>query len=264
MDAVAGILREAAITVIAPRFRMLADSDITEESPGEVVTTADRDAEARISARLQTLLPGVPVVGEEAVADDPSLVAAISTEPYAWLVDPLDGTANYTEGNPHWAVMAALLRYGQTVASWMYRHTDDRLFLAELGGGAWSNGERMRCHVPPGNAQSLRGAVLARFLTDDERSRMTPRFGQFAAVGGGYLCTGYEYPAIIDGSQDFALFQRLLPWDHAPGALLLTEAGGEASHPDGTPYQPGTRQRGLLLASNLAVWTTVRDVLYGD
>jgi len=263
MDAVTAILREATRTVIAPRFQTLAAGDVEEKSPGEVVTVADREAEAIIAARLTELLPGVPVVGEEAVSHDPALVAAIHTEPVAWLVDPLDGTANFTRGNPHWAVMVALVRQGEAVASWIYRHTDDRLFLAERGAGAWSDGERLRCTRDRRDLRSLRGAVLARFLTDDERARMTPRFGAFADVTGGYHCAGYEYPAIVDGHQQFALFQRLMPWDHAPGALLLTEAGGVARHPDGRDFRPDATQRGLLLAANEDVWRDVREALYG-
>ncbi len=264
MDVVSSILREAAITSIVPRFRTLADHEIEEKTPGEVVTIADREAEAFISSRLRDLLPGVPVVGEEAVGDDPALIDALHSEPLAWLVDPLDGTANFTDGNPHWAVMAALVQRGETVASWIYRHTDDRLFQAERGSGAWSEGVRLCCQgVSPVDPTSMRGAVLARFLRDDERSRMTPRFGDFASVTSGYSCAGYEYPAIIDGSQDFALFQRLLPWDHAPGTLLLTEAGGVARHPDGKAFQPDARRRGLLLASSQRVWDAVHGVLYG-
>jgi fructose-1,6-bisphosphatase/inositol monophosphatase family enzyme len=91
---------------------------------------------------------------------------------------------------------------------------------------------------------------------------MVPRFGQFATVTPGYSCAGYEYPAIVDGQQEFALFQRLMPWDHAAGTLLLTEAGGVARHPDGQLFRPDHTRRGLLLASSQAAWKTVRDILY--
>ncbi len=264
MDAVAGILREAAATAIVPRFRALAAHEIEEKSPGEVVTVADREAEAIISAGLDDLHPGIPVVGEEAVAANPVLANAIHDAPLVWLVDPLDGTANFAHGNPDWAVMAALVRHGDTVASWIYRPLDDQLFMAERGGGAWSRSQRLRCHdAGIADLSTLRGAVLPRFLTDDERARMTPRFDRFATVTGGYACAGYEYPAIIEGLQEFALFQRLLPWDHAPGVLLLTEASGIARHPDDATYRPGADRRGLLLASNQTVWTAVRDELSG-
>lgn len=264
MDTVGAILKEATLEAVVPRFQSLAEHEVSEKSPGEEVTVADREAEDIITRRLQELLPGVPVVGEEAVADDPSLLDAIGREPWAWLVDPLDGTSNFTSGDPHWATMVALVHDGDTVASWVYRHTDDRLFLAEHGGGAWSDGVGLTCPTGRHDLDTLRGAVLARFLTDDERARMTPRFDCFARVTGGYSCAGYEYPAIVCGEQEFALFQRLLPWDHAPGALLLAEAGGVARHPDGRPFRPDHRQRGLLLGASPEAWEAVREVLYGE
>lgn len=260
-DAVAGVLREAAETAIAPRFRALADGEVEEKAPGEIVTVADREAETIIAARLAELLPGAPVVGEEAVTADPSLLAAPRRADAAWLVDPLDGTANFVAGDPHWAVMVALVRRGETVASWVYRHTDRRLYVAERGAGAWCGTARLIC-TAGGAFGMLRGAVLDRFLTGEERARMLPQFARLGQVTPGYSCAGYEYPAIIEGEQHFALFQRLLPWDHAPGALLLEEAGGVARRPDGSAFDLDHTRRGLLLATSALVWHAVRDALY--
>ncbi len=262
IDAVGKILRKVAHETIAPRFRALAAHEIEEKSPGEVVTVADRESEAVITRRLRELLPGVPVIGEEAVAANPALLDALATAPMAWLVDPLDGTANFARGDSHWAVMAALVREGETVASWIYRHTDDRLYVAERGSGAWSAGRRLRCPDGSPDRASLSGAVLERFLTDEERKLMVSRFGRFAEVMGGFSCAGYEYPAIIEGEEDFALFQRLLPWDHAPGVLLLTEAGGVARRPDGHQFSLDHARRGLLLARSQPVWDAVHGALY--
>ena len=261
IDAVGEILREAARAAIAPRFRALAEHEVEEKSPGEVVTIADRESEAIITRRLRELLPGVPVIGEEAVEAKPALLDALLTAPMAWLVDPLDGTANFARGDSHWAVMVALVQDGETVSSWIYRHTDDRLYVAERGSGAWSDGVRLSCRKDSPDRSSLRGAVLERFLTDEERERMLPRFGQFGEVTGGFSCAGYEYPAIIEGEEDFALFQRLLPWDHAPGTLLLTEAGGVARRPDGAPFSLDHTRRGLLLTRSEPVWCEVHRVL---
>lgn len=257
------MLRDVAREVIGPRFRALAAHEIEEKSPGEVVTIADREAEARITAGLRELLPGVPVVGEEAAETDPALVDAVASAPAAWLVDPLDGTANFARGDAHWAVMVALVREGETVAAWIWRNSERRLYMAERGSGVWRDGERLAVGPAPADPGTWRGAVLTRFLTAAERDRMTPRFERFAAVTGGYMCAGDEYPALIAGEQQFALFQRLLPWDHAPGALLLTEAGGVARHPEGGAFRPGSGRRGLLLAASEDVWTRARAILYG-
>lgn len=264
IDKVGEVVREAAEVAIAPRFRQLAAHDFEEKTPGEVVTVADREAETMIAARLREMLPGVPVVGEEAVALDATLLDALRTEPMAWLVDPLDGTVNFANGDPHWAVMVALVREGETVASWIHRHTDDRLYVAERGSGAWCDGLRLTCATGRSALATLRGAVLPRFLTDEERARIVPALDRFERVSDGYTCAGYEYPAIIEGEQEFALFQRLLPWDHAPGTLLLTEAGGVARRPDGSPLTLDHTRRGLLLASSETVWETVRATLYGS
>ncbi|HYH11122.1 MAG TPA: inositol monophosphatase family protein, partial [Thermomicrobiales bacterium] len=156
-----------------------------------------------------------------------------------------------------------LVRAGEAVASWIYRHSDSGLYVAERGGGAWRDGRRLTCPAERSRPETLRGAVLQRFLTEAERTRIVPRLDRFERVTAGYTCSGFEYPAIVEGRQEFALFQRLLPWDHAPGVLLLTEAGGVARRPDGTPFTLDHTSRGLLLASSPVVWETVRDALFG-
>jgi fructose-1,6-bisphosphatase/inositol monophosphatase family enzyme len=70
-----------------------------------------------------------------------------------------------------------------------------------------------------------------------------------------------DYPRLVDGAQDFVLFHRTLPWDHAPGTLLLREAGGVARRPDGSRYRPADDGLGLLNAADEACWDTVRALL---
>jgi fructose-1,6-bisphosphatase/inositol monophosphatase family enzyme len=113
-DAVADLVREVSAEVIEPRFRLLTEGETRLKEPGEPVTVADEEAEALLTRRLGELLPGVPVVGEEACAADPALRAMLAGE-RAWLVDPLDGTANFIAGRPDWAVMVALVEYGETL-----------------------------------------------------------------------------------------------------------------------------------------------------
>ena len=262
IDAVTDILREAAQTAIVPRFRALAEGDVTEKSPGEVVTIADREAEDLITPRLQAVVDA-PVVGEEATAANPGLVRALREAPVAWLVDPLDGTANFVAGRPYWAVMAALVRGGQTVAAWIVRPADDRVYVAEAGSGAWRNGVRIERAPAPADPAQLRGAAHTRFLPPAGRARVQAAASRFARLGPGASCAGIDYPQVADGELDFVLFWRTLPWDHAPGTLLLTEAGGIALRPDGTGYAPDDDRRGLLDAADARTWQTVRPLLLG-
>jgi fructose-1,6-bisphosphatase/inositol monophosphatase family enzyme len=89
VDRVVDEMREAATCYLRPRSRALATEDIWEKSPGEVVTVADQECEKALSDRLCAAVPGSVVIGEEAAAEDPSLLRHLSGEQPVWLLDPL-------------------------------------------------------------------------------------------------------------------------------------------------------------------------------
>ena len=260
LDQVAEAVQEVAANAIEPRFERLTRGDVHDKGVGELVTVADQEAEDLLAARLEGLLPGVPVVGEEGCSADPTRLDALRAD-RSWLVDPLDGTANFVAGSPDWGVMVALLDGGTTVASWMWRPVDRQMYVAERGAGATCNGQPMRVGPRPADPSQLRGAVLRGFLDSATVATVDANVGAFAAVTDGRRCAAVDYPAVVDGSQDFVLFWRTLPWDHAPGVLLLQEAGGEARRPDGTLYEPGSDGVGLLAAADSVTWTTARRLL---
>lgn len=254
-------LMEVSAEAIEVRFEALTGDEVMVKEPGEVVTVADEEAERLLTNRLTGLI-AAPVVGEEACARRPDLIEALSSE-RAWLVDPLDGTANFVAGSPDWAVMVALVERGEAVASWIWQPLTRRMYVAERGAGAELNGATLA--VPPVTPLRPRGAVLRRFLDVETLSRVDdPTVLQnLGRVGPGRYCAGVEYPLLIDGAQDFVLFWRTLPWDHVPGVLLLEEAGGVAARPDGSGLGVGThRGRGLLAASDRATWERVRRILF--
>ncbi|WP_370095403.1 inositol monophosphatase [Streptacidiphilus sp. MAP12-20] len=260
IDDVTLILREAAEIAIVPRFRALREGEVSEKAPGEVVTVADREAEALITRRLRELLDA-PVVGEEATDADPTLPDALSEAPAVWVVDPLDGTANFVAGRPEYAVMAALVRDGETVAGWILRPETGEAFVAERGSGAWCDGTRLRRAPAPADPAALHGDALTRFLDEPARERVAATAPRFASLGRGASCAGVDYPRLLRGERDFILYQRTLPWDHAPGVLLLEEAGGHARRPDGDRYGPGDARTGLLAAADADCWARVRGLL---
>jgi len=261
-DLVADILRSAADEAVMPRFQRLRDADVIEKAQDELVTVADREAEALITRSLLDALPGSRVVGEEACAAEPALAEHLDSG-WVWLVDPLDGTANFVAGEPTFALMAALLRDGEAVGAWILNPVKDELWSAERGAGAFRGGKRVRTTDRGRTADELRGAVLTRFLPPDLRSRIEARRTRVAACLPGMRCAGVEYPAIVADLQQFALFWRTLPWDHVPGSLLVNEAGGRAARLDGSAYRAGDGGQGLLVAGNPAEWETAREALLG-
>src|SRR5271166_2166965 len=171
MDAVTSVTRAAADVAILPRFRALAAGDVMRKSAGEVVTIADREAENFITPRLRALVDA-PVVVEEAAADNPGLIAAVRDAPVAWVVDPLDGTANFVAGRPEYAVMAALIQQQQTVAAWILRPAEDSIYVAERGSGTWRNGSRVWREPASHRTAELRGVAHARYLDASVRARV--------------------------------------------------------------------------------------------
>ncbi|WP_099904629.1 inositol monophosphatase family protein [Streptomyces sp. TLI_171] len=262
MEKVAEILVEASAEAVEPRFRALAADEVMEKAPGEIVTVADRDAERIISRRLRELLP-VPVVGEEAVAADPDLARALSVEPAAWLVDPVDGTNNFVAGRPAYAVMASLVRQGQTVASWIWQPCTRTAYAAELGAGAWRNGERLTRDPVTTTPEKWTGILKTRYLAPPTRDRLLANSRALGPLDPGRGAAGIEYPLVATGERDFVLYWRTLPWDHAPGSLLVTESGGRSARFDGSSYRPEPPggPHGLLVAADPAQWETLHEIL---
>ena len=257
-------MREVAATVVLPRFRRLSDDEVTQKAPGDLVTVADQEAERALTSGLTALLPGSAVVGEEAVAADTAVLGRLASHGAVWIVDPVDGTNNFAAGKTPFAVMVALVRDGEPVASWILDVVGDRLTVAEAGSGAYRDGVRVKTRTDNPGVAALRGVVARRYLPPHLRSVASANAPAFGKVTSGHHCAGYEYPAVATDEQQFALFWRVLPWDHVPGALILREAGGAVRHLDGTPYRPTDSERGLLVAPNEDVWRTVRDTLFPD
>ena len=260
MDGVAEVLQSAAAAVVMPRFATLQPGDTEMKAAGEPVTIADREAEAMIGRSLQMLMPNARTVGEEACAADPSLLNHLD-DGAVWIIDPIDGTANFAAGRPPFAMMVALLINGETVGSWILDPMSDRLCVAERGGGAWIDGERITTTASFAGLDSLCGIVSESFVPADGGGLIVRLRKTISEVHPTARCAGHEYPLVATGARHFALYWRTLVWDHAPGALILTEAGGAVLHLDGTEYRPATPRTGLLLAHNTSISGALLDLI---
>lgn len=254
--AVASLLREAAREDILPRFRRLSEGDIRAKTgPLDLVTEADEAAERRITAGLLALHPEALIVGEEATAADPSLLARMRDAPLSFVVDPVDGTANFAAGVPLFGVMCAAIRHGKTVAAWIHDPLGDDTLAAERGGGAWILGDeprRARVAEPVPVARML-GAVSWGYMNPELKARILPRLAGLAATVN-FRCAAHEYRLAATGGAHLLAYNRLYPWDHAAGVLIHAEAGGHSAQPDGAPYSPLVHTGGLVAAPDAASW----------
>ncbi len=264
LAALTGILRDAARTEIMPRFRRLGRGDVRPKSgPLDLVTVADEAAERAITAALLDRFPGALIVGEEATAADPSLLARLAAAPLAFVVDPIDGTYNYQAGVPLFAAMAAAIESGVVTAAAIHDPLGDDTACALAGQGAWMQtdaGRRPLQVAAPAAVESLTGIPSWQYLPEPLRAHVIRGLPRFAATWN-YRCAGHEYRVAAEGQCHFLLYNKLMPWDHAPGWLIHREAGGHAARFDGSPYTVAETEGGLLCAPDRATWRLIHDTL---
>jgi fructose-1,6-bisphosphatase/inositol monophosphatase family enzyme len=265
VDAVADIVREVAEAVIMPRWRNLAAHEIERKSrQGDLVTVADHEAEAALSARLGALLPGARVVGEEAVAANASTLDALRGEGVVWVIDPIDGTRKFAAGDPAFDVLVGLVVDGTPVAGWIYAPAERVLFMGEAGGGVRrvdpDGAVSPVVRAFSGDLTALGGIVsgggfVSRGFADPQGVKH--RFREFTK----HACAGHNYARLLRGACDFLINFSTLPWDHIAGLALVTEAGFHAARHDGQHFDPLDPAGGLLVAPDAASWREIHGLL---
>ncbi len=259
------LMRAVAAKEIMPRFGRLGPDEVRGKSgPLDPVTIADEAAERALTSGLQRLFPHCAVFGEESASLDPSQFALLKGSRPVFVIDPIDGTANYTAGLPLFGVMIALVVHGETEAGFIYDPWRDDTAIAIRGQGAVlvaADGSRSRLKVadaapPEAMVASLSWRYMASPMRESVLSAL-PRFGSTIEL----RCAAQAYRLLAMGHCHAGLYLRTLPWDHAAGVLIFQEAGGHAAQLNGTAWQPGDLESGLLLARDQANWRSVKAIL---
>lgn len=250
---VATLAAREAGSLLLSYFGKLDPAHVEEKAKNDVVSRADRESEALCRRILLDAFPADRFLGEET-----GLSGESETAP-AWIVDPLDGTANFVCGFPHWAVSIARTRgglLGELEVGVVWDPLKNDLFTVEKGGGAFRNGLRLRMPERDG----LEGAALATGFPFRQQAKIDVYLGIFREAflrvrslrraGSAALDLAYTAAGIFDGFFEFGLS----PWDTAAGALLITEAGGCVTDFDGGDTW---RKRGNVLAGSPGVHTAL-------
>ena len=176
------------------------------------------------------------VLGEEAYAHDPALLGRFSTADHAFTVDPVDGTKNFVHGSKDHAVMVAEVRDGQVTRSWIWHPQHQTSYVAESGAGAFRTRtggapERLSRPAAPPVPLEWRTVTSRRSWVGRELTGLRP-------LELTWVCCGVDYARLVEGFADVVLYGHANAWDHAPGALLLTESGGRHGTIDGRRLRP--------------------------
>ena len=227
----------------------MATQDAREKARNDLVTETDEEAQALIESALAEAFPAYDILSEEgAVLDAVDPVA----EGYRWIVDPLDGTTNFTFDAPPYAVSIALQHERDIVVGVVLDVADEVLYAATRGGGAYRNGVPMQV----GPADALRHSLVATgfpFRTLENVDAYMGVVGDFVEATRGVRRLG---SAAIDlakvAAGQFTGFYEtgLSPWDVAAGLLLVEEAGGHVTDFHGRSDVLFSRQ---IVASNGAI-----------
>lgn len=218
--------------------------EIGEKSnAGDLVTVADLESEKTIIASIRKHFPDHPILAEE------SGLNSQEYNKYLWVIDPLDGTTNYTHQYPMVSISIALLYDSQPIVGIVYNPILHELFQGALGMGTTLNGRKLQVSNISSLDKSLlcTGFAYNRTETDDNNYKEFFHLTQISQgvrrVGSAALDLAYVAAGRLDGFWELGL----KPWDVAAGTLLVNEAGGNVTSFDGTPL---ILQSGRILATN--------------
>ena len=222
LHAAAAIAREAG-AIAARRFADRSSFTVGLKGPQDFLTEVDGEVERLVATRLHGLFPGDGFIGEEGegrVARDGAPT---------WVVDPIDGTANFARGVPHFCVSIALIQGVEMEAGVVFDPVRDELFSAARGGGAFLNGAAIRVSTTP---DMRRASVEVGWNARVEPEKFLGLLGRVVAegaavtrCGSGALALAY----VAAGRSEAFIEHHINAWDCLAGNLLVAEAGGYVS-----------------------------------
>jgi myo-inositol-1(or 4)-monophosphatase len=217
-------------------FNEVEQLQVSVKGPGDFVSQADLRAENTLKEELGKARPGYAFLMEESGA------SGSDRWDWRWVVDPLDGTTNFLHGMPHWAISIGLERRQQdgsveTMAGLVYSPAADEMFWAEKGIGAYVNERRLRVSarrdlsqavfatgIPFANVSAQNRLAFARTL-----GTLMPVVAGIRRFGAAALDLAWVAAGRYDGYWELGL----KPWDSCAGVLIVREAGGFVTDPDG-------------------------------
>ena len=221
----------------------------------DYVTNVDLAVQELLRERLTALAPDVQFMGEE--QDNTGL----DWSRPCWILDPVDGTTDLIHNSRHSAVSLALSEAEQILFGVVYNPYSGECFTARRGQGAFCNGSPIRVS----SADRLEDSLLSVGTVPGRRELADTAFRQMRALYDTCQdvrrtgCASLDLCWVACGCLDGYVELSLQPWDYAAGMLIVAEAGGRVTAPDGSPLS--LCQGGPLLASNGRLHSTLQTIL---
>jgi myo-inositol-1(or 4)-monophosphatase len=211
----------AAGALALPHFRNRATLAVESKGLQDVVTVADKAVEAMLVARIASAFPGDVVLGEEG-----GLSAAWDRRQPLWVIDPIDGTANFARGLPLWCISIGLLVEGKAAAGVIYNPVNGELHAAMAGSGATLNGAPIRVSAVADPQQARIGLGFSYRRPPSIHlgniARLLDAGCEYSRLGSGALGMAY----VADGRFEGYFEPHINAWDVLAGIVIVREAGG--------------------------------------
>lgn len=253
LEKVITVVKEVAQQVVMPRYLQV---DRQLKSDGSFFTEADVAAQKALLHELQKIYPAA-VMGEEMTKQEQEEQWA-KGKAGLWSVDPIDGTSNFLNGLPYFAISVALMEQGKSVLGVIYNPVADEMFYATKGGGAFLNGIALpiKKHLPA-LSSAMANVDLKRL--DRKLAAKVATYPPYASQRN-YGACALEWCYTAAGYFDLYLHGGQKPWDYAAGSLILEEAGGKMCGFDHDDYWAGSPwQRSVIAALDPDLFAQWRD-----
>ena len=202
-------------------------------SPADLVTEADFAAQKAIESIVIGAFPDHRFLGEE--ENLATSIPSGSTD-YYWIVDPLDGTTNFVHGVPIFCTSIALTQGANVLCGVVYNPMTEEFFTAAQGQGAFMNGKQIRASSWKTLEESLAGIGLSTRFLDNSPDLLAFKRTAIACQSIRRMgSTALNLAYVAAGRFDLSWSLRCHPWDIAAGIVLIKEAGGVVTKPDGSP-----------------------------
>ncbi|MEO9649938.1 MAG: inositol monophosphatase [Roseobacter sp.] len=207
-------------TLALEYFRRLDRLEIEDKGPQDFVSDADKAVENHIRNLINAAYPDDGIIGEE---DAPKS----SSSGYTWVIDPIDGTANFITGIPSWVVVIAIVYEDQTHVGVIFDPVHDEMYLATRGQGAWVNKTELNCpadrtmdrgSISTGFSKRIPGPIIVSVI-----DKIVAQGGVFHRNASGALSLAYVAAGRLNGYIE----SHMNAWDCLAGQLLVEEAGGQ-------------------------------------
>ncbi|ANT49246.1 inositol monophosphatase family protein [Mesorhizobium amorphae] len=231
-------------------FRDLENLTIESKGHQDLVSDGDREVELFIRAAIAADYPTDGIVGEEHEA-------VTGSTGYVWVIDPIDGTANFVRGIPAWCVVIACARDGETVVGVIHEPSTGETFHGHRGGGAFVNGRPIKASQAASLGEGSVGTGLSNRAATEHVAVLIRLImaegGVFFRNASGALMLAYAASGRLLGYVE----EHMNPWDCLAGMLLVEEAGGTVLRPDPTTV---LRDGTLVIASGSAIYPKLQSL----